>query len=147
VGVEIVAETEYAPSQGVAAGPPLDGQILEVGQGVFGPRRAELPAQGQPTQCRDDLEVQQRRRVQLLAGQVGAQILAALYSGERVDHRRAIDDDHALARRVSRLSRSPRDASKTSTADAVARSARRAARSSTSATVGRATSRLIMSSK
>ena len=53
-----------------------------------------MPAQGQTTESRHDLEVQQRRRAEFFARQEGTQLVRPVDRGQRIDHRRAVDDDH-----------------------------------------------------
>lgn len=77
VGTEATAQVERPAAQRVAVRPPLHGQVLEVGQGVVRPGLAEAPVEGQPPQRGDDLEVEERRRVQLFAGQARVEILPA----------------------------------------------------------------------
>lgn len=104
-------------------------------------RSARPPLDGQ---C---IEVQQSRGVQVFVGKCGTEIFAPVDCSKRVDHGRAIDDDHTRGWEVGCSSRSPRAAAITSAAQAFARSARCAALSSTSATVGRAVSRSMRSSR
>lgn len=77
VGRDAVSELECAASQRIGRRPALHGQVLEVGQQVLCPSRAQVPAQGEPPQRGDDFEVHQARCVQVLGGQMSAQLVGA----------------------------------------------------------------------
>jgi hypothetical protein len=61
-----VPELECAPAQGVGGWPALDGQVVEVGQRVLGPGWRQVAAENKAPQGGYDLEVEQRRSVQVV---------------------------------------------------------------------------------
>jgi len=70
-------------------------------------------AEGQSTQGRYDLEIEEGRRAEFVTRKEGAEIVRAIDPGQRIDHNRAVDDDHNW-RRCRRPSRSPRAAARAS---------------------------------
>ena len=80
---------EGAPSQGVGRRPAVHGQVVEVTQQVLRPRRTEMPAQRESSQCGDNFDVDQGWSVQVMEGGLGPQLVGAGQAGERIDHRKA----------------------------------------------------------
>lgn len=68
VGGEVLAQRERPAPETVICSPAVDGQVLEVGKGILCPGGTELTPDGQSPERRDDLIVEQRRRVQLQVG-------------------------------------------------------------------------------
>ena len=147
VSREVMAQLERPPPKSVFSGPPLDLEIVEVGQQIFGALGAQITAERESAYRGHDFEVNQGRSVQLIPGEVGPEFLGSFDCSQSVDEGRTVHNNHALDRRRSSASRLDRAALTESSADAFARSVRRAARSRTSATEGLATSRLMRPSK
>ncbi len=94
-----------------------------------------MSTQREPTEGCHDLEIEQRRCVQFLTGQVAAQVIRAVDGGQRVNHGCAINDDRPPVRRRRSGVAFHAGRAERIKAEAFERSSRRAARSTTSSIV------------
>jgi len=60
-----VPELECPPAQAFRGRPALNGQVIEAGQRVLSPRRRHVAAENQAPKSSHNLEVEQRRSVQI----------------------------------------------------------------------------------